>query len=175
MKTIEIKLYSFDELSDEAKQKAIEKLSDINVKYDWWNTTYEDAENVGLKITAFDIDRASYVHGEFIFPAIAVSAKIIQEHGKDCATHKTALKFSADYDVLVAKYSDGIDKTKVTYENEDTFNQESGALENDFLNSLCEDYLKILRDDYEYQTSEEAIIEMIIANKYDFTEDGKLY
>ena len=34
MKTLELKLYTFDELSEEAKEKAIEDNSTINVEYD---------------------------------------------------------------------------------------------------------------------------------------------
>ena len=40
MKTIETVVYDFDELSDEAKQKAINNLSDINVDYGWWEFQY---------------------------------------------------------------------------------------------------------------------------------------
>ena len=40
-----------EKLSDKAKQKAIEKFYDINVDYDWWDSVYEDAKNIGLKIT----------------------------------------------------------------------------------------------------------------------------
>ena len=32
----------------------------------------------------------------------------------------------------------------------------------------------MLRNEYEYLTSEEAVIESIRANEYEFTEDGKL-
>jgi len=38
--------YSFDELSEEAKQKAIEKLYDINVDYEWWDFLFEDFANI---------------------------------------------------------------------------------------------------------------------------------
>ena len=47
-------------------------------------------------------------------------------------------------------------------------------IEDEFLKSLLEDYSIILQKEYEYQTSEEAIIESIKANDYEFTEDGKL-
>jgi len=60
MRTIETTVYKFDELSDEAKQQSIENLYDLNVDYEWWDCTYEDAENIGLKISEFDLDRASY-------------------------------------------------------------------------------------------------------------------
>ena len=47
--------------------------------------------------------------------------------------------------------------------------------EEKFLNDISNDYLKILRDEYDYRTSKEAIIESIEANEYDFTENGKIH
>ena len=69
MKTHTINTYSFNELSEEAQQKAIENLSDINVNFDWWNFTYEDAKNIGLKITSFDLDRRRHAKGQFLLSA----------------------------------------------------------------------------------------------------------
>ena len=43
-----------------------------------------------------------------------------------------------------------------------------------FVKELLNAYWKILYDDYEYLTSEEAIKETIEANEYDFDEDGNL-
>ena len=60
IKTTETKVYKFEELTDEQKEKAIEKLYDINVNYDQWDFTYDDAERIGLKLEGFDIDRGSY-------------------------------------------------------------------------------------------------------------------
>ena len=82
MRTIRTKVYKFSELSDKAKQKAIEKFYDINVDYDWWESVYEDAKNIGLKITGFDIDRASYCNGDFILSACEVAQNISNKHGE---------------------------------------------------------------------------------------------
>ncbi len=174
-RTIRTKVFKFNELNEDAKQKAIESFYDINVNDEWWIYTYEDAENIGLKITSFDIDRGSYCKGEFLLPAFDVSCKIIQEHGVNCETHKTALKFGADWTELVKKYSDGIELDKVTYDNEYDFDNEANDLEDEFKQSLLEDYRIILQKEYEYQTSEAAIIETIEANDYEFTADGRQF
>ena len=47
-------------------------------------------------------------------------------------------------------------------------------LENEFLQSLLEDYSIMLQNESEYLQSAEAIRETIEANEYEFTEDGKL-
>lgn len=59
MKTKSYNVYKFNELSEESQQKAIENLYDINVDYDWWESTHEDAKTIGLEITEFDIDRGA--------------------------------------------------------------------------------------------------------------------
>ena len=46
METRTYNVYKIDELPKESKQKAIEKYYDINVNWDWWDFTYEDAVQV---------------------------------------------------------------------------------------------------------------------------------
>lgn len=175
MKTVKIKLFLFEELSEEAKQKAIENNYDINVDYEWWDNTYEDAANAGIKINGFDIDRGSYCEGEFIYGAPECSDLIIKNHGEQCNTFKTASTFIGERDNLVFKYSDKINTEIVAEGNEYEFDEDCNELEEKFLKSILEDYLQILRDEYEYRTGEEAIKERLISNEYDFTEDGKMY
>lgn len=145
MKTITINLYSFEELSEEAKQKAIEELSDINTDYNWWESTYEDAAIILLKITSFDIDRKEIevrpVHGHTVN---CIVNSILKNHCTDCNTYQLAENSS-----------------KLSYEG--------------FLKALSIEYLKMLTEDYAYRTSNPIIMESIIANEYDFTESGKFF
>jgi hypothetical protein len=69
MRTKCLTLYTFDELSETAQQKAVSQLWDINVDYDWWEGVADDiaefGDASGLNCAfgeEFDIDRASYVH-----------------------------------------------------------------------------------------------------------------
>jgi hypothetical protein len=171
MKTIEIKLYKFNELSEEAKQKAIERNAYINVEHDWWMFTYEDAANIGLKITGFDLDRNRHATGDFLYSAAEVAANILKEHGEHCETYKTAEKFLDEHNPIFAEYMDESSEHYESYDKE----QELMEIEESFLSSLLEDYSMMLQDECEYFQSEEAIIETIEANEYDFTEDGKIY
>ncbi len=83
MKEVTIKLYEFDELSERAQEEAIEKLSDINVDYDWWKYVYEDAERIGLKINEFDLEREyDYLtSGEAIIETIRANEYYFTEDG----------------------------------------------------------------------------------------------
>lgn len=170
-----IGIYSFDELPEEAKQKALENLSDINVDYDWWDYNYEDAENIGLILNEFDIGRSQVCTGVFKWGALECAEAILKEHGETCETHKTAIEYMKERGELVTKYSDGVNVEKVAEDNDYDFDQDCDELDKEFLKSLLEDYLSILRKEHEYRTSEGVIIETINANKYEFTEDGKLY
>ena len=167
MRTIRTKLYKFSELSKEAQEKAIENLSSINVDYEWWEFTLEDAKNVGLEITEFYIDRGC--KGLFIDSAEVTANKIIEQHGAVCKTYQTAKYFLEEYNKAKAKFEE---------ENEGFYfsdEEESEELAEEFLKSLLEDYRIMLRNEYEYLTTEEAIKETIEANDYEFTREGKQF
>ena len=166
MRIKETKVYKFDELSDNAKEKALNELYDINVDYDWWDSIYEDAENIGLKLKTFDLDRNRHATGEFILSATEVAANVIRDHGDQCETYKTAQEFL-----------DEQNKYPMPDDDSDEFSvweDKMLELEDEFLKSLLEDYSIILQKEYEYLTSEEAIIESIKANDYVFDENGNL-
>lgn len=162
--------YKYDELSDNAKEKALEKMLDINVDYEWWESTYEDARNVGLKINSFDIDRGAYCKGDFMASAEETAHKIIDNHGHDCETFKTATDYLKERDGLIKaapKDENG------DFENEYQLDRQLDDLDEEFKKSILEDYRIILSKEYDYMTGKEAIEETIRANDYDFTKDGK--
>ncbi len=167
-------VYTFDELSDRAKENAVSRLCDINVDYEWWDCTYEDAARVGLKITGFDVGRGNSITGDFTESADECAEMILVDHGEGCETFKTASAYLASRGELVSRFSDGVDTDAVAEGNEYDFDCECDELDREFKRDLLEDYLSILRNEYEYLTSEEAIIETILANEYEFDEDGML-
>jgi len=173
-KTIRTKVFSFSELSSEAKEVALSKSRDINLYHGWWESVYYNAaETAKLKITSFDIDRGAYCEAKFLSDAHSTADKIMSEHGESCDTYKAAKTFLSDYDNLVEKYSDGIDKDKEGSEYD--FDQDADELESEFLKELCECYLKTLRNEYEYLSSDEAIINALEGNETLFTKDGKIF
>jgi len=166
------KVYKFDELPEDAKENALEKLYDININYDWYEFTYEDAKNIGLDITSFDIDRGSYCKGKFIESAESTADLIIANHGIDCETYKTAQAYLKERDEIcsTAKRDENGE-----LEDENALDDKLDELDAEFKKSIFQDYLIILRKEYEYQTSEEAILETIEANDYEFTIEGNIY
>lgn len=87
MKTINI--HKFEELSTEAQNKAIEYKRYFNTEFDCWHKgVYEDAENIGVKITSFDIDRNEIDID--IDCIVDTSLLIFKNHGETCGTYKIA-------------------------------------------------------------------------------------
>lgn len=172
MKTIEIKLYKFDELPEDIQAKVIQNYSDINVNYNWWEGIYYDAKEIGLKITGFNIDRGNYCELDNIKDLTTVADLILENHGETCETYKIAESFLKERDEIIDsaerdENGDFADEYQVDSDLDD--------LEDSFKKDLSECYLSILRNEYDYLYIEEAIINTIQANEYDFTADGKIY
>jgi|ERR1019366_665374 hypothetical protein len=167
---IERKLFTFDELTDRAKETARDWYRASGLDEDWWNFTYEDAENIGLKIKEFDIDRGSYVKAEFIASAEETAHKIEKEHGEVCETFTGAKNYLKDRDEVI--------NTAPTDENGDyvseyELDQKLDDLDHEFLKALQEDYRIMLQKSYEYLQSNESVDENICINEYEFLENGK--
>ena len=154
-------VYTYEELSESAQEKAVNSSYAINIDYDWYEYVYEDAARVGFNITAFDIGRGNMIKGTFDLSPIDIAEAIINEHGESCDTYKEAMGFRDNYDALPE-------------EEKDDFSSDD-ELATTFVYNLKECYLSMLSKEYDYLTSEEAIKETIIANEYSFTEDGKLF
>lgn len=175
MRTIETKIYHFDELTDTAKEKAVECIRQLSYDDEWWQQTYDDAENVDMKITHFDTGRAWDIGLKFNSSAYETAMKIVAEHGEMCETYKTAKAFITEWDASVVKHSDGINLDQVDDDKADEFDEEADELETEFTYSLGHDYLIMLRNDEGYIYSDEGIKGQIECNDtWEFTEEGKL-
>jgi len=170
-KIIETTVFEFSELSDQAKEKAREWYREHALDYEWWESTYEDAEQVGLKIKSFDLDRNRHATGNFISGAVECAELILKNHGQDCETFKTARAFNVSHIDLEKQIEncDGDDETNCEYELWQDKREELNA---DFLKSILEDYSIMLQKEMEWLMSDEQCDESIITNGYTFTESG---
>ncbi len=189
MKTITkvYKVYEFDELSQEAKDKVIEKLRYINVEdFDWWEDdgllelTPEQAKKAHItdaeykteifrfKKIYFDLDRAHYIQ----FPDLQVNNEV--------AFYKwlgipKRLQNKIDTYNFDSAYKQGNTSIEF-YTGEKTTDSEDHILTNaeDKFSDWMEEALRRLQANYDYLTSDESIIETIEANDYHFLEDGTM-
>lgn len=163
MKTIEIKVYKFEELDKPTQEKVIDNYRYINVEHStWYEWIKEDFNRLGLEIQEFDLNRntATIEIGDFQITSI----KIIEEFGDSVLIKSTAKNYLDEYNKIESNFED----------DEDCF-IELEKLDEEYEKEYSEDILSYLRANYEWEISDEAIIEEIKANDYDFTTEGKIY
>lgn len=167
MKTIELNLYKFNELSPKAQQKAIESSYETNVNYDWWDCTYDDAKRIGLKISQFDTYGRT-IDIEFTEDAEDVADAMLKEWGQG-----TDMYFLADY--YKRNLKELRDKQTFDEYGDSDSDDDIEELNSEFLHRLGKEFLSMLINEYEWRTSDDAIIESIECNDYYFTKDGTIY
>jgi len=158
METRTYNVYEFEELTERQQQKVLDKYYDINVDHDWWEFVYSDAEAIGLKILAFDIGRRWEIDTQTLQKPKDIALNILESHGKHCDTYKVAKWFLVNRHTLKKhRRQDGLEECEMTFEGD-----------------LKQEYLRMLEREYNYLTSEEAVKETLIANRYIFTETGRI-
>ena len=173
-----IKIYSFEELSEEAQGKALEERWAWNVDYDWWEYIYNDAATIGLTIEEFDLGNSKEISGKLTEDLLACCKLIRMNRGKYCDTFKTAETWLYDYieafkKWLAAKDAEDMELewTRKDWLKEFNYEEEAQDIQNDFRVALLQDYYRTLDREYDYLTNREAIIESIQANELEFQED----
>jgi hypothetical protein len=169
MKTITLTVYSFDELSEAAKDRARDWFRNGVGQDEWWDGTYEDASQAGLKITSFDLDRNRHACGNFISGPEECAHLIEAKHGDTCETFKTAAAYLRERDEIInsAERDENGEFSDVSEVDEKLDRADA-----DFLKSILEDYSIMLQKEYEYQYSNECVDENIRANEYTFLANG---
>lgn len=143
----------FEELSEKQQSKVLDKLRDINIDHEWYDSIYEDAKNIGAKISGFDLGRGNDIDFKFVLNAELVAKAIIENHGKICDTYKLAKAFKKD----VKKMS----------EESEEYDDLVRAFEKD----IGEEFLSMLKKDFEYYQTDESVKETILANDYEFDSE----
>jgi len=170
MQIVQTEVFKFDELSDQAKEKAMQWLLEDSYGYDWWDSIYEHAAQIGLTLSSFDLDRNRHAKGAFINSAPECAESILKDHGPDCETFKTAESYLKSLEDLDLKYPyDDIDDRAEGYD------ETREELDDEFLKSILEDYSILLQRESDYMQSTEYLAENIRINGYTFTKDGKRF
>lgn len=184
-------VYNFNELDKEAKQKVLEKLYDINIDYEWYENDciYDEiAKDYGLVIDMFqvnfDLDRGSYV----AFETYNHGRKENYIKGIYIDNYKTFFK-KANLNIKLKRIKQEIAEENIEIDHNhyagsriDNYIEDVGNITITELESLetclrdfLEEILDQLKAQYNYATSEEAIIETIEANEYTFLKDGTIF
>ena len=194
MQTISVKLFSINELSENAKKKAIEKKRsnyDVDLTY-----TVEYIEEI-LTCLGFESPKISYSgfgsQGDglsFVSENWQYKKGMLDKVGK--TTQEICfLDVSKQLQVMAKntgyKLQFSVNRTNYYYSHENTvqidnspysdFSLSDGqdAILTDLKNSLCRAFYKMLEAGYDYQLTDEYIIEALQANDIMFLSSGKVW
>ena len=165
---------------DEVREKAIEKNWYINVDYDWYQHTYDDADTVGIEITGFDIGRGSYCTGNVGSPT-KTAELIIKNHGPACDTYKlaenflTAQKPLKDREAILDRLCDNYctsHRYHKFYKELNDVRDEIEELQEEFKKGILDEYLWMLKKEYEYLLSDDAVYDTL--QNYEFNKEGEI-
>ena len=181
MREMTTMVYSFNELSDDAKKRALNAFRDINVEYDWWDGAYDTiraaGELLGLDIDRIHFDAYLYCIFDANYEYVRGAAKAIQaEFPRATDLHDVARKLQDLQKRHFYSLSCAVTKGRsMNYYRCFRFGEDYECKD---LGDIIDDFAHwarvLLRDEYEYLTSDDAVKETIEANEYEFTEGGKL-
>ena len=153
------KVYFFNELNEEQQQKAIDNYRDINTDHKWYDFIFEEAIHYfGIEILKFDLYRGQSIEIEPIETLSSTAIKMKEKLDKN----GEVIEYANNY--LKSLYND-INQNKT---DKDDYQEI-------FLDELRHYFWNELNEEYEYLTGKEAIKETLIANEYEFTQDGKIF
>jgi hypothetical protein len=198
MKTIEINIYSFEELSEQAQQKAIDQMREKYYEHNDFGhwavddcSLFEPPHEELSKLAAED-------NRQYEFPMIENTRKNIRFSTDrnwylDCAEamHITDESLFLDWlgisenlrndedfywKIYTPSYGNADTKLEIecSHENANWYEDEISAAIEKF-SSHINDCLVNIQNDIEYRYTNEAIEEDIKANAIEFTEDGTIY
>ena len=198
MRTIKTKVYKFSELSDEAKEKAVEKWNEDGPFEDWWEFVEEDTKNIGA-LMGITVDKL-YFSGfwsqgdgacfEGSYEYVKGGAKAVKDetggtdkdllaiaYGLQAEQRRNFYGLSASVKQRGHYYHEFCTEIDVQDNRENAPWQVSDEVE-EAIKDLLRDFMRWiyrnLEKEYEYQTSFEAVSETIEANEYEFTAAGKM-
>jgi hypothetical protein len=203
MRTIELTIFNYDELPTSIQQKVLCSLSNINVEhYEWYDSEFdywkEKLEEFGFmepKIyfsgfhsqgdgACFDCEYIKLEHAWEYF-------KKDMERQNNWIHRKLQVHEAWFYDYLDNHVYLNMQCVNSHYSHENAYKvrglagshlegvlfkcyQEFVSWMEDFRRGLCMELYHNLSDAYEYLISDEAILETIQSNEYEFYENGKI-
>lgn len=180
MREMTTMVYSFNELSEAAQERALNAFRDITVEYDWWDGAYDTictaGKLLGLEIGKMHFDTDLYCIFDADYRYVRGAAKAIQaEFPRATDLHDVARKLQdlqrRHFYSLSCAVTEGRTTNRYSCFR---FGEDYECDLGDILDDFAHWAWVLLRNEYEWLTSDEAIQETIEANEYEFDEDGKL-
>jgi hypothetical protein len=198
MRILETKVYTFEDLSEEAKERAIERNRHINVEYwEWYHDVYDVFKEKYSDL--FEITNI-YFSGIYsqgagaMFEYDGITNKLIDEFiaqlnlsplrkkiVRDIFYFSSSGKQMGQY-YFSCRHSTNVEHNYIvslgTYLNIDEYMYK---LQLDFAHYIEDKYIELAQElyqllinNYEWHTSDENVSESLINNEYEFTEQGEM-
>lgn len=174
MREVAVKIFTFPELSETAKQKAKQDHA-AACGYNWADEALESlkalAKHFGGRLSRYEIDYFNCSHSSARFDMPEMEADEIRELLAELGTYNPdTLKGNGDCKLTgVCFDEDAIDGFRAAF-------MRDGETDLDKLMAAAfYSWLGSVQSDCEYQFSDEAFAENCEANGYEFTEGGELY
>lgn len=181
MRKMTVTVYSFAELSEKAKERALNAFRDINVEFNWYEDTFGTirtaGELLGLDIDGIYFDTDSYCIFDAYYRYARGAVKAVRnEFPRMTDLHEVA----RDLQALQRRYFYSLRCNVASQRDTNSYQcfRFGEDYECDDLGDIIDDFAHwariLLRDEYDYFTSDEAVQEAIEANEYEFDEAGNL-
>jgi hypothetical protein len=191
MRTIETKVYSFNELNDQAKENAIDNIRDLNHDFAEWAiddcSLFEPKERDLVALLGVDYSFPLFknnrkdIYFEFDRYTFLECDKAIEitndAHFFKWLNIPKRLANKVDYNIHTSNHRNA--STTIEFNEREYFNitdKENIILEIaiEKFKSHIDDVLNRINTDIEYRYSDQGIIDTIECNDYEFTDNGKL-
>jgi len=179
-KTREVKVYSIEELDDSGsyptpRDRALDKVREGVFMFDWWDGIYDDAKNVGVTISGFDLGRGRSIDVELDDSPEDVCQAIIDEHGDADEEPRIIL-------AELMRLNESIDEAYDSEDEEDSngtslydLEDQKESVEEDLITYLKQYYYTMLQREYDYMNEDDYLIEYAEANAMEFDKDGYVF
>ena len=186
-----ITIYKFDELSDEAKEKAREWFRDDALDYEWYDGVEDDFKEIG-KLLGINVTKVYFsgfwsqgdgacFEGSYYYEKGSVK-KLTEYAPQDKELHRIAKElqqaqkpnFYGVYGTIKHRghyYHKMCTEIDLYRDDRETIIGEDDIIE--LLRNLMGWLYRTLEREYEYLNSDEQVDETIRINEYEFTEEGR--
>jgi len=199
MKTVEIKIYKFGELSEDIQSKVLEKHHEINVDYEWYECVYEtfkeDYKDSGFNIEKIYFSGFSNQGDGAMFEYSRIDESLLTEFVDSLELTPMRKLWLKSQTIVSGRgkhsghyYHEKSCNHSINWESNFSYSyainfhnwiESFAAKFEDFViekyMNMCKELYKALEESYDWLTSDEQIKETILSNDYDFTGCGELY
>lgn len=190
VKEVTLQVYSVKELAEEVRQRVLDKHRDINTEHEWWAWLHEgfkdELKELGVEVDTFywsiDGDRHFFMSKPHIFDLRLFLTKLgLDKHEllmkfDNCSIYHISLTGERGRESNCAEldmeYSEEVECSEEKMEEMNELQNEVEEQVNNWIEDISNNFLREIEKQYEYACSNEAIIDTLEANEYQFDKYG---